>query len=165
MTGSSTARRAALFLFLSLTASALLFGCARVPRLVSEYRINVQQGNVLTQEMAAQLRLGLTRDQARFILGTPMLADSFHANRWDYLFRLEDRKNNKVTTRILTLFFDAEGRLEKITGDATAGTEEELNAPAAPTEIVDLGSVEPGTPLPPDDSGSFWPQLKSFFDW
>ncbi|HCZ17273.1 MAG TPA: outer membrane protein assembly factor BamE, partial [Candidatus Accumulibacter sp.] len=46
----------------------------------------VQQGNVLTQEMVAQLRPGLSKDQVRFILGTPVLVDMFHLNRWDYFY-------------------------------------------------------------------------------
>jgi outer membrane protein assembly factor BamE len=67
----------------------LLSACSSVPRIVKEYRIDVQQGNVLTQEMVSQLRPGLTRDQVRFILGTPVLMDMFHANRWDYFYWLK----------------------------------------------------------------------------
>ena len=63
--------------------SFVLDGCSWVPRPINEYKIDVQQGNVLTQEMVSQLKPGLTKDQVRFLLGTPVLMDMFHANRWD----------------------------------------------------------------------------------
>lgn len=55
---------------------------------ITPYRIEIVQGNVVTQEQAARVRPGLTRAQVRDILGTPLLADPFHADRWDYLFTL-----------------------------------------------------------------------------
>jgi outer membrane protein assembly factor BamE len=140
--------------------------CARIPPLVTEYRIDVQQGNVLTQEMTSQLRPGLTRDQVRFILGTPLLTDVFHANRWDYLFRLEEGQSGKVTTRNLTVFFGADDLLERVTGDVEIGAAAELNAPVAPTQVVDLGSVAPGEQaLPPEESPGFWRGLWQSLGW
>ena len=56
---------------------AIFSGCSSVPRIISEYKIDIQQGNVLTQEMVSQLKPGLTKDQVRFILGTPVLMDMF----------------------------------------------------------------------------------------
>jgi outer membrane protein assembly factor BamE len=150
-----------------LTGALLSLGaCARVPAFVTEYRIDVQQGNVLTQEMASQLRPGLTRDQVRFILGTPLLADMFHARRWDYLFRLEEGKSGKVTARKLTIFFDANDLLERVTGDVEVGTTAELTAPVAPTQVVDLGSVAPGEQaLPPEEEMGFWGRLRQSLTW
>jgi outer membrane protein assembly factor BamE len=154
---------AARFFFVFPLFGALLLNlgaCARIPPIVTEYRIDIQQGNVLTQEMVSQLRPGLTRDQVRFLLGTPLLTDIFHANRWDYLFRLEEGKTGAVSTRQLTVFFDADGLLERVTGDTQTGTVAELTAPVAPTQVVDLGSVAPGEkPLPPEDSPGFWGRL------
>ncbi|MDR1350519.1 MAG: outer membrane protein assembly factor BamE [Zoogloeaceae bacterium] len=140
--------------------------CARIPPLVNEYRIDVQQGNVLTQEMTSQLRPGLTRDQVRFILGTPLLTDVFHADRWDYLFRLEEGRTGVVTTRALTVFFGADDLLERVTGDVEIGTVAELTAPVAPTQVVDLGSVAPGEQaLPPEDEPGFWGRLWQSLRW
>lgn len=127
-----------------------LTACSNVPRIVTEYRIDVQQGNVLTQEMVSQLRPGLTRDQVRFILGTPLLMDVFHAERWDYVFRLQDGKTNEVTSRYFSLYFDPNGYLVKATGDVAVGTVAELTAPIARTQVVDLGSLgAEGVPMPP----------------
>ncbi len=129
-----------------------LAGCSQVPRIVTEYRIDVQQGNVLTQEMVSQLRPGLTRDQVRFILGTPLLTDVFHAERWDYVFRLQDGRTNEVTTRNFSVFFDGDGLLASVRGDVEVGTVAELTAPVARTQVVDLGSLgSEAQPLPPAD--------------
>ncbi len=54
----------------------------------SPYRPDIQQGNFVSEEMLAQLKVGMTRDQVRFVLGTSLLTDIFHADRWDYPFRL-----------------------------------------------------------------------------
>lgn len=54
----------------------------------SPYRPDIQQGNFVSEEMLNQLKVGMTRDQVRFIFGTALLADPFHANRWDYAFRM-----------------------------------------------------------------------------
>jgi outer membrane protein assembly factor BamE len=146
--------------FVALLATLSLSACSHVPRLVTEYRIDVQQGNVLTQEMVTQLRPGLTRDQVRFILGTPLLTDIFHGDRWDYLFRLEEGKTGAVTTRRLSMFFNQEGLLERISGDVEVGTVAELTAPAARIQVVDLGSVAPGEQaLPPEEEVGFWRRL------
>jgi outer membrane protein assembly factor BamE len=144
-----------------------LSACSHVPRIVTEYRIDVQQGNVLTQEMVSQLRPGLSRDQVRFILGTPMLTDLFHGERWDYVFRLQEGKNNQVTARRLSVFFDADGRLSRVTGDAESGSVAELTAPVAPAQVVDLGSVgEDAPPLPPPgDERGFLGRLIDALRW
>lgn len=105
--------------FQRILIAALLVGlaaCSNVPRIVTEYRIDVQQGNVLTQEMVSQLKPGQTRDQVRFLLGTPLLADIFHAERWDYVYRLENGRTNAVEMRKFSVFFNADGRLEKVSG-------------------------------------------------
>ncbi|MGB4467183.1 MAG: outer membrane protein assembly factor BamE [Azovibrio sp.] len=133
-----------------------LAACSNVPRIVTEYRIDVQQGNVLTQEMVSQLRPGLTRDQVRFILGTPLLTDIFHAERWDYVFRLQDGVTNEVTSRNFSVFFDANGLLTSVKGDVDVATVAELTAPVARTQLVDLGSLgADAQPLPPpvDEKG------------
>ena len=68
------------------------------------YRITVQQGNFVSSEMLAQLKAGMTPEQVRFALGTPLLVDLFHNQRWDYIFRLQ-RGSGEVTTSRVTVFF------------------------------------------------------------
>ena len=76
-----------------------LNGCT-VERYFLEYRVNVQQGNVVEQKQIVQLRPGMTRDQVRYVLGTPLLQDPFHANRWDYVYRYEDGASGQVLSLI-----------------------------------------------------------------
>jgi outer membrane protein assembly factor BamE len=70
----------------------------------SPYRPDIQQGNFVSQEMLNQLKVGQTRDQVKFILGTPLLMDAFHADRWDYPFYLA-RGNGELTTSRVTVYF------------------------------------------------------------
>ncbi len=71
----------------------------------SPYRIDIQQGNFVSKEMLAQVKEGMTREQVRFSLGTPLLMDIFHADRWDYVFRLQ-KGNGEVTSSKVTAFFN-----------------------------------------------------------
>jgi len=70
----------------------------------SPYRPDIQQGNFVSQEMLDQLKVGQTREQVRFLLGTPLLTDMFHADRWDYPFYLA-RGNGELTTSRVTVYF------------------------------------------------------------
>ena len=71
---------------------------------LSPYRPDIQQGNFVSQEMLAQLKVGQTRDQVKFILGTPLLTDVFHGERWDYPFYLA-RGNGELTSARVTVYF------------------------------------------------------------
>lgn len=135
-----------------------LGACSWVPRPFSEYKIDVQQGNVLTQDMVAQLRPGQTKDQVRFILGTPVLMDMFHADRWDYVYRLQKGATGEVDLRKFTAFFDDNERLVRVAGDV--GPMEASDAAAEPPNRlreIDLGSVqvEPGGEPPIEEKGFF----------
>jgi outer membrane protein assembly factor BamE len=68
------------------------------------YRPDIQQGNFVTQEMVAQLKEGMTQEQVIFLLGTPLLNDVFHADRWDYPFRMQ-KGNGEITSSRVTVFF------------------------------------------------------------
>lgn len=145
--------------FWALAACVGLSACSYVPKVVTEYRIDVQQGNVLSQEMVSQLKPGQTRDQVRFILGTPMLADVFHAQRWDYVYRFQNGRTGAVESRRLSVYFNQEGRLERVAGDVGPAPASDLAGPAAKTQVIDLGSLPAGAeaaPLPP-------PKDKGFF--
>jgi outer membrane protein assembly factor BamE len=80
----------------------------------SPYRPDIQQGNFVSKEMVSQLKEGMTPDQVRFVLGTPLLVDVFHADRWDYAFRFQ-KGNGEVTTSRVTVFFK-DGRLARFEG-------------------------------------------------
>ncbi len=142
---------------------AAISGCSSVPRIVNEYKIDVQQGNVLTQEMVSQLKPGLTKDQVRFILGTPVLMDMFHANRWDYVYRLRKGSTGAVEMRNFSVFFDAREKLARVTGDVTAAqTAEASAAPDSRTRELDLGSIAADSVAPPmEEKGFFGKMMES----
>ena len=97
---------------LTLFALLWLAGCSSVPSLL--YKIEIQQGNVITQEMVDKLKPGMTKSQVRFALGSPMISDAFHENRWDYIYRF-DQRGRLVEQRNLTVFFEND-QLARIAG-------------------------------------------------
>ena len=72
------------------------------------YRMDVQQGNLLDLEQVEQVEVGMTRSQVRFLLGTPMVIDSFDADRWDYFYSLRRGHERQVTRRHLVVWFDGD---------------------------------------------------------
>lgn len=146
-------------LFAAVLASLLLGACSSVPRIVTEYRIDVQQGNVLTQDMVSQLRPGLTRDQVRFVLGTPLLVDMFHADRWDYVYRLQKGRTGEVELRRFSVFFDGEGKLYRVAGDVVADQGGEEAAPDVKSRVIDLGSIDGDIPVPPPEEKGFFGRM------
>jgi outer membrane protein assembly factor BamE len=83
---------------------------------ITPYRINIVQGNFVSREAASQLRPGMTREQVKFLLGTPLLTDVFHANRWDYVFSFRRGDTPVVQQRRFTVFFDGD-TLTRFGGD------------------------------------------------
>jgi outer membrane protein assembly factor BamE len=90
--------------------------------ILSPYRIDIQQGNFISSETLSQLRdamkrpEGVTRDQVRFLLGTPLVSDIFHADRWDYEFMLR-RGNGEIITSHVSVSFKG-NKLEALDGTA-----------------------------------------------
>ncbi len=100
-----------LLILISTIASLFLAGCSSDPvvsRLPFVYHIDIQQGNVITQDMVNQLRLGMTKRQVQFILGAPLLTDPFHAQRWDYVYLYNPGSHGKNDTaeQHVTLLFE-----------------------------------------------------------
>jgi len=124
-----------------LACAGLLAGCSTAGKWVPwhPYRIDVRQGNFVTQEMAAQLKPGMSRKQVRFILGTPLIEDVFHGDRWDYAYRLS-KGNGENVERRLTVFFEKD-ILVRVTGDVVP---EAGKAPAEPANVV--RTIEIGKP-------------------
>ena len=100
--------------------SLLLASCNSVPFL-TPYKMDIRQGNFVTPEMRAQLKLGMTKPQVRYVLGTPMINDVFHANRWDYAYRLE-RDGKVIEQQNLTLYFEGENLARVLDGSQPAQT-------------------------------------------
>lgn len=90
----------------------LFAGCGWLP---NPYKIDIQQGNVISQESLNLLKPGTPKRKVRFIMGTPLIQDSFHQDRWDYAYRLETSGELQKTEHI-TLYFQGD-KLQKITGD------------------------------------------------
>jgi outer membrane protein assembly factor BamE len=108
-------------LSLGLAAAVLACGCV--------YRINIQQGNFLDQAAVDQVKAGMTRSQVRYLLGTPMVADSFNKSRWDYIYYLKKGRTRHVDSRRVTVYFEDEkvARLDK-PSDAVAAEQEKSAA-------------------------------------
>lgn len=125
----------------ALTATLGACTASYVPSILQPYRPDVQQGNIVTKDMVEQLRPGMTRDQVRFLLGTPMLTDVFHQDRWDYTYYLR-RKSADPQIRKLSIIF-ADGKLDRFNSDAM---------PAEPlADSLILGS-KPSKPAPAAES-------------
>lgn len=86
------------------------------------YRINIQQGNFLDQAAVEQVKVGMTRSQVHYLLGTPMVADSFNKERWDYIYYLKKGRSEHVDSRRVTVYFDGDkvARLDKPTAEEAA---------------------------------------------
>lgn len=98
-----------LALLLALVATACSSG--KLPGL---YRIDIQQGNIVTPEMLSEVEMGMDKRQVRFLLGTPLVADAFHQNRWDYVYSYQKGGRKRVQQHI-SLYFENE-RLTRIEG-------------------------------------------------
>lgn len=86
--------------FAAAVLGVLLGGCV--------YRIDIQQGNVLEQDAIDQVEIGMSRSAVQFLLGTPMVADTFHNERWDYTYYLKRGRSRDVEQRWLVVYFDGD---------------------------------------------------------
>ena len=101
---------------LTLVGLLALAGCS----FPGVYKIDIQQGNVVTQDMIDHLRPGMTRRQVRFIMGNPLIQDTFHTNRWDYLYSLQPGGGERQQERI-SIFFNENDQLASLSGDFMPG--------------------------------------------
>ncbi|MCW7536625.1 outer membrane protein assembly factor BamE [Aquabacterium sp. A7-Y] len=131
---------AAAALLATLSACSSMKSSDSVLGLVTPYRIEVVQGNVVTREMAAAVKPGMSRAQVRDILGSPLLTDVFHANRWDYIFTIR-RQGAEPQLRRVTAHFDGEqlNRLE---------SEQELPSETAFVASIDTFKKKSGKTAP-----------------
>lgn len=108
----------------------LLASCGYVSApALSPYKMDIRQGNYITQEMREKLKLGMSRAQVRYVLGTPLISDPFHSDRWDYIYSLEQR-GEVVEKQRLTLYFEGD-RLVRVDDG-----QQMVSVPALPVEDV-----------------------------
>ncbi len=125
-------------------------GCAKVPRL-GVYKLDIQQGNIVTEEMLARLEPGMDKRKVRFILGTPLVADTFSTNRWDYLYTFKQAGQSREQRHIVVIF---EGEsLNRVEGDVVPGVLD-----LAPQERREAALVA----VPDRADTSLWGRLGSF---
>ena len=117
--------------------------------LITPHKTDVQQGNVVTEDMLDKVKPGMTKSQVRFVLGTPLISDAFHGDRWDYVYRF-NKKGELTENRRLTVVFDGD-KLKTVEGtalppsDNVAGTKS-VEPKAVP--VLALAS-EPARPANP----------------
>jgi outer membrane protein assembly factor BamE len=116
---TKTMRYFLIFLFSFLTA------CGSSLPVLKPYKMDIQQGNVVTSKMLLQLKPGMTKSQVRFIMGTPLVVDSFHKDRWDYFYQL--RQSGKVVEQRRVILDFEKDLLARVRGDVvpqgTAGAD------------------------------------------
>ncbi len=106
--------RSLLFLFL-IAISTFIVGCGSSVPVIKPFKLDIQQGNVVTSKMLLQLRPGMTKSQVKFIMGTPLVIDSFHTNRWDYFYQMR-QAGKVIEQRRVILDFEKE-LLSRVRGD------------------------------------------------
>jgi len=102
----------------------LLSGCNK-DKIPGVYRIDIQQGNAVSQDMINKLKPGMTKSQVSYVLGTPLLIDTFHPNRWDYIYSFHPG-NGEREQRILTVYFTDDEKLSHLEGDTRTVAREDL---------------------------------------
>jgi outer membrane protein assembly factor BamE len=156
MTTRAAARAALRVASLALVAAALA-ACATADRYAPSwrslgvYKIDVNQGNYLSQDMVDKLKPGMTQQQVRQLLGTPLVTSPFRSDRWDYVYEYQ-RQGRVVEHRNFTVYF-ADGKLTRWEGDQL------------PESVVELNRSASAKALPSDAPGekSFWDRVLDVF--
>jgi outer membrane protein assembly factor BamE len=134
----------------TLLVMLVLAGCKQAPELpsvIAPYRIDIQQGNVVTQQMVAKLKAGMTRAQVRFALGSPLVVDPFRTDRWDYVYSYQ-KQGKDIERRHITVIFEEE-KLARIEGDVVpmdpmrATEKPAVKSPQAATPANKPGAATP----------------------
>ena len=125
-------------------------GCALI------YEQDIQQGNVLNDEMLNKLERGMSKTEVQYYIGTPLIEDPFHANRWDYYYTFREGGDDTAEHRIITLRFDELNRLADITGSAAT-----TDQPANDVSLPDGGKLnEVISDIDQDNEEGFWASLR-----
>ncbi|MDB5864927.1 MAG: SmpA/OmlA [Betaproteobacteria bacterium] len=121
----------------------LVTACSWVPAIpgITPYKMDIQQGNIVTQDMVAKLKPGMTKSQVRFALGTPLVIDPFHNDRWDYVYVQQKRGRVTEERRIVVLFSD--DKLLRIEGDVLPAGPKPTAEVQAPTPAARADTAAP----------------------
>ncbi|MCJ8170702.1 outer membrane protein assembly factor BamE [Atopomonas sediminilitoris] len=135
-------------IMLAVIGSALaLSGCSF--SFPGVYKLDIQQGNVVTQDMIDQLRPGMTQRQVRFIMGNPLLQDTFHPLRWDYLYSIQPGGGTRQQERV-ALYFNDELTLAGLSGDFMPGVSRN-EAIMGGTSNTEVNATEPNEAAQPSE--------------
>ena len=118
--------------YLLIIAFCLLGACGNL-EFPGVYKIPIEQGNIITQEMVDQLKPGMSQSQVEYILGSPVIKDSFNNSRWDYVYSIKPGKGERKQHR-LSVFFEDEV-LSSFSGDFT---------PSVQSSETAANSTQPG---------------------
>jgi outer membrane protein assembly factor BamE len=139
--------------------ATILFGILMALAAGCVYRPNIQQGNLLRLDDVNQVTVGMTRSQVRYLLGTPMVADPFHPDRWDYIYTLRRGRETKVDRSYFVVHFDGDkvARVDKIDMPDASDIEkmkankakrDGADPDRAPAPAPAVQPPPPGTPTP-----------------
>jgi len=131
--------------YIFILLALLCASCGTALPTIKPYKLDIQQGNVVTSKMLLQLRPGMTKSQVRFIMGTPLIQDSFHGNRWDYVYQMRESGKLKEQRRVI-LDFENE-LLKSVRGDVVAAGSElakdnETEAPSGTRVVTPIKAAE-----------------------
>jgi outer membrane protein assembly factor BamE len=135
---------------LTTIMALLLAGCSmpQMPTLRA-HKIDIQQGNYVTQDMVARLKPGMTRSQVRYALGTPLIVDPFRTDRWDYFYMLYQGGELKEQ-RVVTVVFRGDV-LDRIEGDVVVAADAAAKPAAAAAEARPAPAAAPPEAMPMDN--------------
>lgn len=130
-------------------ACLFLAGCSNwsIPTIPGVYKIDIQQGNVIEQDMIDTLRPGMTKRQVRFVMGTPLLVDPFEPDRWDYVYSFQPGGGQRTQEQIALFFKD--DKLTHFTGHFRPSANKPKDADSetgerevSPDELLEEGAQE-----------------------
>ncbi len=124
------------------------------------HKVDVPQGNVVEQDQINQLRPGMNKQQVRFVMGTPMLDDSFHANRWDYIYRFKPGYGD-IKFKQATLYFNESDKLINIQGTFRPGDKAENTHITTEIVVVPLEDYDGSD----NSEKGYWGRFVDFFKW
>ncbi len=137
-----------------LLLALLCASCGTALPSVKPYKLDVQQGNVVTSKMLLQLRPGMTQSQVRFIMGTPLIQDSFHGKRWDYVYQM--RENGKITEQRRVILDFENDLLKTVRGDVVASASDAIKS----NEVADNSGTRVINPSAKAEDKSLFGALK-----
>ncbi len=137
-----------------IIASALLLVACLKP-----YRIDIQQGNLITEKEVGQLKKGMTKREVRYVLGTPLVVDPFHSDRWDYYYSFKPGRGKTTERRRITVVFDGDV-LHHMEGDIVSSAGQPLSGEA---EAIESGGTVVSAPTEDEEKGLFrrtWEKMR-----